>query len=87
MIIYILLRDQTFKEVDIGRLGNEKLYDRIYYLQNKTHKRKQNIIYLENPTKKKRMLKLARDRMAYARTDIGNLGRSYFEDRYNGFPW
>ena len=87
MKIYILTQDDTLKEVTIGRKGNERLYDHMYYIQNKETKKAAVIKYLENPTVEKRKREYNRDREIYNRSFIGKFGRSYFEDRYNGFPF
>ena len=34
MKVYILTEESKFKAIDLGRLDNPKLYDKIYYLQN-----------------------------------------------------
>ena len=85
MKVYILTKDDTFRAVNIGRLGNEKLYDHIYYIQNMETKKAASIKYLENPTCKKRKQEYNNNRSTYNRSFIGQFGRSYFEDRYNGF--
>ena len=85
MKVYILTHDSKFKAVNIGRLGNEKLYDHLYYIQNMEHKKAASIKYLENPIVAKRKREYNNDRSAYNRSFIGQFGRSYFEDRYNGF--
>ena len=87
MKVYILTGDSRFKEIDLGRLGNEKLYDHIYYLQNIETKKAASIKYLENPITAKRKREYNNDRSKYNRSFIGQFGRSYFEDRYNGYPF
>jgi hypothetical protein len=87
MKVYILLRNKTFKEVNIGRLENPKLYDHIYYLQNMETKKAASQKYIENPENKKRKQEYNHNRTKYNRSFIGQFGRSYFDDRYNGFPW
>ena len=42
--------------------------------------------YIENPANKKRKQEYNHNRSKYRRSDIGNLGVSYFDDRYNGYP-
>lgn len=85
MKVYILTHDNKFKAVYIGRLGNEKLYDHLYYIQNMEHKKAASIKYLENPITAKRKREYNNERSKYNRSFIGQFGRSYFEDRYNGF--
>ena len=86
MKVYILTDDNKFKAIELGRLGNEKLYDHIYYLQNTETKKQASIKYLENPTCKKRKQEYNQNRSTYRRSDIGIIGCSYFDDRYNGYP-
>ena len=86
MKVYILTHDSKFKEVEIGRQVNPKLYDKIYYLQNMETKKQASQKYIENPENKKRKQEYNQHRSKYRRSDIGNLGVSYFDDRYNGYP-
>jgi len=86
MKVYILTHDSKFKEVEIGRLENPKLYDHIYYLQNMETKKQASQKYIENPANKKRKQEYNQHRSKYRRSDIGILGFSYFDDRYNGYP-
>tara|TARA_R110000764_G_scaffold200246_1_gene285606 strand:- start:223 stop:486 length:264 start_codon:yes stop_codon:yes gene_type:complete len=86
MKVYILTHDSKFKAIDLGRLDNPKLYDKIYYLQNIETKKAASQKYIENPANKKRKQEYNHNRSKYRRSDIGNLGVSYFDDRYNGYP-
>lgn len=86
MKVYILTHDSKFKEVEIGRQENPKLYDKIYYLQNMETKKAASQKYIENPANKKRKQEYNQNRSKYRRSDIGILGFSYFDDRYNGYP-
>ena len=86
MKVYILTHDSRFKAIDLGRLDNPKLYDKIYYLQNMETKKAASQKYIENPANKKRKQEYNHNRSKYRRSDIGNLGVSYFDDRYNGYP-
>lgn len=86
MKVYILTEQSTFKAIDLGRLDNPKLYDKIYYLQNMETKKAASQKYIENPANKKRKQEYNHNRSKYRRSDIGNLGVSYFDDRYNGYP-
>jgi len=86
MKVYILTHDSRFKAIDLGRLDNPKLYDHIYYLQNMETKKAASQKYIENPANKKRKQEYNQHRSKYRRSDIGILGFSYFDDRYNGYP-
>ena len=85
MKVYILTHDSKFKEIDIGRQENPQLYDHIYYLQNTETKKESSKKYLENPANKKRKQEYNQNRSKYRRSDIGIIGCSYFDDRYNGY--
>ena len=87
MKVYVLMKDDTFKEVNLGRLENSKLYDHIYYLQNTETKKAASQKYIQNPENKKRKQEYNKNRSKYRRSFIGKFGCSYFEDRYNGYPW
>lgn len=86
MKVYILTEESKFKAIDLPRKNNEKLYDKIYYLQNMETKKAASQKYIENPANKKRKQEYNHNRSKYRRSDIGNLGVSYFDDRYNGYP-
>jgi len=86
MKVYILTEESKFKAIDLGRLDNPKLYDKIYYLQNMETKKQASQKYIENPANKKRKQEYNQNRSKYRRSDIGILGFSYFDDRYNGYP-
>jgi len=86
MKVYILTEECKFKAIGLGRLDNPKLYDKIYYLQNMETKKAASQKYIENPANKKRKQEYNHNRSKYRRSDIGNLGVSYFDDRYNGYP-
>tara|TARA_R110000737_G_scaffold332427_1_gene349341 strand:+ start:1747 stop:2010 length:264 start_codon:yes stop_codon:yes gene_type:complete len=87
MKVYILTEESKFKALDLGRLENPKLYDKIYYLQNTETKKAASQKYIEIPENKKRKQEYNHNRTKYNRSFIGQFGRSYFEDRYNGYPF